>query len=123
MKEIPDEPFEPTEFFKFNAIGDKFGGWFLDVKKGRFGPDYSFRRKDGTRVTLTASGALAAQLGRANLKPGYLVLITFIATQDTGQQYPMKKFKVLVDDAPAQKMPAAAVAATPVAHKDPAEDF
>lgn len=121
MKEIPEDPFEPAQFVKFNAIGDKFGGWFLDVKEGRFGLDYAFRDKQGKRNVLTATGALAAQLEKAHLKPGHLVLITFTATQDTGKANPMKRFKVLVDDAPAQKMPAAAAPAPKPS--SPAEDF
>jgi hypothetical protein len=91
FREIEPDPL--AKFFKFEAIGDRLMGVFVRYEKrtANFndGPkeveEYTFRDQKGELWTITAGGSLAGQLRKAQLKPGYKVLIQFKATQDTGR--------------------------------------
>lgn len=122
LRDVPEPPFDPAEFVKFAAVGDKFGGWFLDKKKGTYGTDWAFRNKDGRRCVITAKGGLNAQLEASKLEQGHLVIITRLAdVMPPGFQKGLWKFKVQADDAPAHKMPPPA-APKPAAAAQPAPD-
>lgn len=93
-------------FFKFNAIGDRLLGVFLNEQpgSGQYGEGktwYVFKTKEGN-VTLDAPANCAQALRKAKneglLQPGRKVMITYTADKDIGKSNPMKLFKVLVDD-------------------------
>lgn len=94
---------EVGNFHKFNAIGDRLAGVFLSYEKaqGKYGPEhrYTFKNKEGVH-TVTANFDLKRRLEKADLKPGYKVIIQYVA--DIPNQDPtksaMRQFKVLVDD-------------------------
>ncbi len=121
-KEIQPDPYEEKEFFKFNAIGDKFVGLYVSQKEGKYGMDFTFKNRKGEFV-VTAKGGLKAHFDKAALKPGYLVRCTFTATKDIGKESPMRLFKVEVDDAPTVSAAAAAPAPKPAAPPPAADPF
>ena len=87
-------------FFKFSAIGDRMAGVFISSKvvAGKFGEkrEYLFRTREGN-VALTPPTDAARKLEKANLKPGWKVIVTYTGDRDVGKEQPMKQFKVLVD--------------------------
>ncbi len=120
----------PANYFKFNAIGDKLGGVFVSCRQGNYGMDYTFRNKTGEHV-VTVKGALQKQLEKADLEPGFKVIIEYVRNQpmlDKNGQVktdehgvpfnPMKVYKVLVDDSPASAAPKPAPKPAPAADDD-----
>ncbi len=127
--EIEVDETEQANFFKFNAIGERFVGVFVSSAMGKAGEyegraiasklEYSFRTKEGVQ-TIAPPTNLAMKLEKAALKPGHKVLITY--EKDIPPTKPgysaMKFFKVLVDSAPA----AAAAPAAPKPAPPPVVD-
>lgn len=123
FREVDVDPAEAAgEFFKFNAIGDKFAGVFLRTAKRTVqfndGPKelttYYFRTRAGD-VSLDPTVDLARRLEKAQLKPGYKVIATYVADIPNANpnRSPMKQYKLLVDDeiaAPKAPPPPAAAA-------------
>lgn len=117
-------------FFKFENIGDKLAGRFVKTvpASGKFAKpnqvDYVFKIKntEGVVVETTMGGnadaamKLKKAIEKGDLKPGYAVLITYIADLDVGKENPMKQFKVLVDDTPPKN-------AAPPPPPQPADDI
>lgn len=121
-------------YWKANAIGDKFGGLFLRTQEstGQFKrTEWIFRVKnaDGTVSELNFSAPTDAdrKLKKANLKPGHKVIVKYTSDLPMGEgKSPMKIFSVMVDDSapalaapkpapvPAPKPPAPAPAADPL---------
>lgn len=133
----PEEMGEGAEYPKFNALGDKVAGLFIETyeQDDQFNPgkkrlNYKFkgRKADGTPGTLiiTPTAHLARSLDGAQLKRGDKVIMELIAEKDVGKDSPMKIFKVLVEDgkpgaAPAaQAKPVARPAAQPQRQAAPA---
>lgn len=123
FRDVEPDSFEPRNFYKFTAIGDKLAGWFVKtVETTAFekpATEYTFRDKDGVDWTITPSGALKQQLAKAALKPGNRAIITYTGNKDIGKPSPMKTFKVQVDDEitqmPAKKAAAAQHSSDPFA--------
>lgn len=101
-------PVVPDNTKKFEAVGDKFAGLFVsfasrthDFGQGdRVLNEYIFKDKTGAIVQITANYDLHRRLQKADLKPGYKVIITYasdLPPKKAGHS-PMKQFKVLVDD-------------------------
>lgn len=103
FKEIDPGPAPTGSFYKFKAIGDKFAGVFVSKeivnKFEKPAHEYTFKNKEGVH-TITANYDLRRRLDKADLKPGFKVLITFaseLPPEKPGHSA-MKQFKVLVDD-------------------------
>lgn len=125
FKEVAVDPVEQSgTFFKFNAIGDRLLGVFLRTEKRTvtFRPDegprevttYFFRTKEGD-VSLDPTVDLARRFEKAQLKPGYKVIATYVADIPNANpaRSAMKQFKLLVDDE----------VSAPKAPPPPADDF
>ena len=119
-----------SNYVKFNAIGDKFAGVFVNTStrevtfpgqtKPRNVTDYVFKNKDGLH-TLSAPYDLDRKLKKAALRPGYKVAMVFtgeVAPEDPSKSA-MKLFKVLVDDEISTSTAAAAPKPPPPAPKPP----
>lgn len=115
--DAPKEEMNTREFVKFNAIGDKVGGFYVGKKTetANFndGPKqvikYTFRRTDGTDLELTPPYDLRKRLEKAEadglLVPDVAVLMTFTATRDVGQASPMKIISLKIDPDIKRKVP------------------
>ena len=127
-----EDALQGGNFFKFPTIGTKLLGRFVRTQPqtGQYAKadllDYVFRARVKNEetgaesieeVVVNTNKRLHATLKKCNLKPGYAVKITHTATQDVGQQSPMKLYDVEVDDSPA---PAKAAAAPPPPPPPPA---
>jgi hypothetical protein len=101
FKEVPDDEAPRGQFFKFDAIGDKFGGYFVNAveRDGKFGRKvaYTFRDKHGVDWTMPNKWDLDTKLAKQELKQGNAVIIEYTSNLNTGKENPMAKFKVQID--------------------------
>jgi hypothetical protein len=111
---VSDEELKSSngEFFKFQAIGDKFEGEFVSsaTRVNNFGKteqNYTFKRiPDGKLCTITANKDLNVRLTKAALRPGMKVFIKYVKDIPIpNQTSPMRSFVVGVDDGAAAPPP------------------
>lgn len=118
---VPDDFEEGAEFARFNAIGDRIAGRFLETvetddsfKPGQKRVNYKFkgRKADGSvgTIIVTPSWHLKKLLAAANLKSGDAVIMTKTGERDIGKENPMPQFSLKVERAGAAKPPAKAAA-------------
>lgn len=109
FREVEVDPVDEVDFYKFNAIGDRFVGLFLRQTKktitfdsgSREVDEYVFRNREG-EFAITANYDLKRRLEKAALKPGYAVRITYVADIPPRKEgfSPMRQFRVEVDESP-----------------------
>jgi len=115
FKEVDVPPAESAgEFFKFNAIGDRFAGVFIRTAKrtvqfsdgAKELTTYYFRTKTGD-VSIDPTVDLARRFEKAQLQPGYKVIATYVADIPNAdpKRSAMKQYKLLVDDEVAAPKP------------------
>jgi hypothetical protein len=124
-----DEPVSHGEFFKFNAIGDTLGGWYLGCAEnttGKYGPqmNYYFRLKDGSERTVNGSVDIDRKMSKAlasGLKEGMCVVMKY--TKDLPPtvpgRSPMKIVGVKYDPTGPACPKKAAAPAAPAVDADP----
>lgn len=81
----------------FASPGDSFQGIYRDSAPGRYGLDVTFGTENGDYV-LTVKPAVQEAMENAGVKPGDLVVITYVE-QVQGKKFPKpwKKFQVDLD--------------------------
>lgn len=120
-REVEPEPYTGGKFFKFTKVGDRFDGYFVSSAPGNFNrEDYTFRKEDGIEVIISAGKGLNKQLIKAGLATGYKVIIGLKELKPVPEfPNPVPVYKVMVDDAPKVKMPAASAADGQLTDPDP----
>lgn len=124
-EEVQADPDDASggRFMKFKKVGDKCEAYYVGTAAGTYGDDYTFRRADGSEFVITANlKDLKSKLNNAKklgLKPGHQVAIMFVEDKDTGNEFKLKLFKVLVNKAPKVPMPPSSEPEPETADADP----
>jgi hypothetical protein len=103
------------EYYKFKSIGEKLLAVFVSSSpsSGQYAKpgdvDYTLKTRgaDGKvkEVKFTPRHNLAKQMAKAQLKPGYRVLITYTEDVDVGKESPMRVYSFQFDASPQAAKP------------------